>query len=298
MELLNPNLGLSLQAFPDIADRGQGYMFQKVFQRVSAARLLAGVAAAATLGVGLAGCQTSAPSDITGSLGDNVEASRPAADPRRDLEIAHDRFKANPGDAEAALQYARALRATGQRAQAVAVLEQVTLAQPGNKALLAGYGRALADNGNSQQAFEVLGRAHTPDDPDWRILSAQGAALDQLERHEEARQYYASALKITPDEPSVLSNLGLSYVLSKDLPMAEETLRRAHGRDAEDARIRANLALVVGLQGRVSEAEGIAKADLPPAEAAANVTALKRLLARKDNARAEARNCRSRPLAP
>jgi Flp pilus assembly protein TadD len=153
--------------------------------------------------------------------------------------------------------------------------------------LLAGYGRALADNGNFQQAFEVLGRAHSPDDPDWRILSAQGAALDQLERHEEARQYYASALKITPDEPSVLSNLGLSYVLSKDLPMAEETLRRARGRDANDARIRANLALVVGLQGRVSEAEGIARADLPPAEAAANVTALKRLLARKGNARAD-----------
>ena len=224
---------------------------------------------------------------MSGSLGDNVEASRPAADPRRDLEIAHDRFKANPKDAEAALQYARTLRATGQRAQAVAVLEQVTLAQPGNKALLAGYGRALADNGNFQQAFDVLGRAHSPDDPDWRILSAQGAALDQLERHEEARQYYASALKIVPDEPSVLSNLGLSYVLSKDLPMAEETLRRAHGRDANDARIRANLALVVGLQGRVSEAEGIAKADLPPAEAAANVAALKRLLARKDNARAD-----------
>jgi Flp pilus assembly protein TadD len=266
-------------------------MFQKVFQRVSATRHV-GVAAAATpatliLALVLAGCQTSAPSDITGSLGDNVEANRPAADPRRDLETAHDRFKANPKDAEAALQYAGTLRATGQRAQAVAVLEQITLAQPGNKALLAGYGRALADNGNFQQAFEVLGRAHSPDDPDWRILSAQGAVLDQLERHEEARQYYASALKIVPDEPSVLSNLGLSYVLSKDLPMAEETLRRAHGRDPKDARIRANLALAVGLQGRASEAEGIAKADLPPAEAAANVAALKRLLARKDNARAD-----------
>jgi Flp pilus assembly protein TadD len=266
-------------------------MFQKVFQRVSATRHV-GVAAAATpatliLALVLAGCQTSAPSDITGSLGDNVEANRPAADPRRDLETAHDRFKANPKDAEAALQYAGTLRATGQRAQAVAVLEQITLAQPGNKALLAGYGRALADNGNFQQAFEVLGRAHSPDDPDWRILSAQGAVLDQLERHEEARQYYASALKIVPDEPSVLSNLGLSYVLSKDLPMAEETLRRAHGRDPKDARIRANLALAVGLQGRASEAEGIAKADLPPGEAAANVAALKRLLARKDNARAD-----------
>ncbi len=113
---------------------------------------------------------------------------------------------------------AQALRATGQRAQAVAVLEQATIANPGNTALLAAYGRALVDNGNFSRRFDVLGRAHTPDNPDWRILSVQGTALDQLGRHDEARRYYASALKIVPDEPSVLSNLGLSYVLSKNLP--------------------------------------------------------------------------------
>ena len=113
------------------------------------------------------------------------------------------------------------LRANGQRAQAAAVLEQATIATSGNKALLAGYGRALADNGNFQQAFDVLSRAHSPANPNWRILSVQGTCLDQMGRHEEARRYYESALKIVPDEPSVLSNLGLSYMLSKDLPKAE-----------------------------------------------------------------------------
>jgi Flp pilus assembly protein TadD len=161
------------------------------------------------------------------------------------------------------------------------VLEQATIAHPSDKALLAGYGRALADNGNFQQAFDVLSRAHTPEDPDWRILSAQGAVLDQLGRYEEARQYYASALKIVPDEPTVLSNLGLSYALSKDLPKAEETLRRAYARAGADARVRANLGLVVGLQGRLAEAEGIVKADLPAEEAAANVAYLRQLLSRK-----------------
>ena len=53
--------------------------------------------------------------------------------------------------------------------------------------------------------------------------------------------------------------------------------------------MRANLALAVGLQGRLAEAEKIVKADLPPAEAAANVAQLKQMLSRKDkeNARAE-----------
>ena len=84
----------------------------------------------------------------------------------------------------------------------------------------------------------------------------------------------------------VLSNLGLSYVLSKDLPQAEETLRRAYGHASGDPRVRANLALVVGLRGNMAEAEKIAKADLPPEEAAANVTQLKLLLIRRAGAQA------------
>ena len=166
----------------------------------------------------------------------------------------------------------------GQRAQAAAVLEQASIHNPKNTAVLGAYGRALADIGNYGQALEVLNRAHTPDQPDWRILSAQGAVLDQLGRPDEARRYYASALRIAPDEPSVLSNLGLSYALSKDLKQAESTLRRAVDRPGAHPRARQNLALVVGLQGRFEEAEQIARADLPPEEAAANVAYLRRML--------------------
>ena len=177
------------------------------------------------------------------------------------------------------------------------MLEQATIVHSGNKLLLAAYGRALADNGNFQQAFDVLGRAHSPDDPDWRLLSAQGATLDQLGRYEEARQYYSSALKIAPNQPLVLSNLGLSYVLSKELPRAEQTLRRAHGLAANDPRVRANLALAVGLQGKFAEAEKIAKADLPPAEAAANVAQLKRMMSLKDKDKAARAEVEKMPIA-
>jgi Flp pilus assembly protein TadD len=251
-------------------------------QQTSLARLLASAAVAAILAAGIGGCQTT--SDITGSLTPKAEAS-PDAEARRSVEALGERYRANPKDAEIALAYGQALRATGQHAQAAAVLEQATIAHPGNKALLGGYGRALVDNGNFQQGFDTLARAHSPDNPDWRILSVQGTALDQLGRHDEARAYYASALKIVPDESSVLSNLGLSYVLSRDLPKAEEILRRAYATTGADARVRQNLGLVVGLQGRFAEAESIVRADLPPEEAAANVAYLKQMLSRKDNPR-------------
>ena len=237
-------------------------------------------------------------SDITGSLTARSEAV-PDADPKRAVEVYGDRYRASVRDPDAALAYGQALRANGQRAQAVAVLEQATIANPGNRALLAAYGRALADNGNFQQAFDVLSKAHSPDNPDWRILSVQGTALDQLGQHEEARRYYASALKIVPGEPSVLSNLGMSYMLSRELPKAEEALRQAYANPRADARVRQNLGLVVGLQGRFAEAEQIVKADLPPDEAAANVAYLKAMLKGrdKDNSRPPGRGVNNIPIA-
>jgi Flp pilus assembly protein TadD len=48
------------------------------------------------------------------------------------------------------------------------------------------------------------------------------------------------------------------------------------------------LALVVGLQGRLAEAESIVKADRPVEETAADVADLKQMLSRRGNARADA----------
>jgi Flp pilus assembly protein TadD len=78
--------------------------------------------------------------------------SAPDQAPPDAIQALGERYRANPRDTAAALQYGQALRQNGQRQQAVAVMEQATIANPGNKMLLAAYGRALADNGNFQQA--------------------------------------------------------------------------------------------------------------------------------------------------
>ncbi|MFZ5691478.1 MAG: tetratricopeptide repeat protein [Pseudomonadota bacterium] len=246
-------------------------MYRIPNRRSSKTRLLTGAAVLAALMLG--GCQ-SAQLGPTGSISQSVEQ-----DPRREAQIWGERYSKNQKDPEAGIRYAQALRALGQRAQAVAVLEQSSLSNPNNPAVLGAYGRALADTGRFAQALDVLSRAHTPDQPDWRILSAQGAVLDQMGRHQEARQHYLSALRIAPDEPSVMSNLGLSYALSRNLPEAESTLRRANAHANREPRVRQNLALVVGLQGRFQEAQEIASADLSPEEAAANLEYLRNMLA-------------------
>ena len=115
----------------------------------------------------------------------------------------------------------------------------------------------------------------------------QGAVFDQLGRHEEARRHYASALKIKPNESSILSNLGLSYALVNDLKRAEDYLRQASRQPDAAPKARQNLALVIGLQGRLAEAETMVRADLPPAEAEANVGYLRDMLAQHNELKSE-----------
>ncbi len=255
----------------------------------SVIRLLTSTAAVAGLTLALGGCIMSSPditsgsSDITGSIsGSSSHPPSTESGWRKQLDEWGERYRSNPADANAAMGYAQALRATGRNSQAVAVLREAAIRNPHNRPLVGAYGRALADVGDFQQSLDALSRAHTPDNPDWRILNAQGAVLDQMGRHKEAQRHYSAALKIVPNDPSVLSNLGLSYALEKNLKKAEATLRKAVAQPGARPKVRQNLALVVGLEGRFADAEQIARADLPADQAEANVAYLRKMLAERN----------------
>ncbi len=193
------------------------------------------------------------------------------------------RYDEAPGERAASLNYARALRAIGQRAQAVAVLEQAAARAPNDLEVLGAYGRALADAGKLREALGILERSHLPERPDWRVLSAQGVVSDKLGEHEAAQGYYRSALNLMPNEPSVLSNLGFSYALSRKLTEAESTLRQAAQNPRADSRVRQNLVVVLGLEGKFDEAETLARQDLSPEDAGQNVAYLKKLVSQTNN---------------
>lgn len=232
------------------------------------------IAIAMTFAVALSACSAKPRQDVTGSITPPPSINQT----RSDLDRLAENYRAKPSDPQTAIAYAQALRRTDQRAQAVAVLEQASIKNPKHQALLGEYGRALADVGRLPQALDVLSRAHTPDQPDWRVLNAQGAIHDQLGNFKEARRFYQTALRIVPEEPTVLSNLGLSHILAKELPQAESVLRRAANSQRAGSRVRQNLALSLALQGKFDEAEKVAAGDLPPEEARANVTALREMI--------------------
>lgn len=191
-------------------------------------------------------------------------------------------YERNPKDRDAGLNYANLLRMTGRNEQALAVMQQVAINHPTDREVLGAYGKAQAAAGQLEQALATISRAQTPDRPDWKLKSAEGAILDQLGRASEARLRYREALDLQPNEPSVLSNLGMSYLLAKDLKTAETYLRSAAGQPGADSSVRQNLALAVGLQGRFQEAETIARQELTAEQAEANVAYLRSMLSQKD----------------
>jgi Flp pilus assembly protein TadD len=278
---INFSLRLTLYCRPRVGGENGAVMICQICRRlVGSMRRLAPVVPVVALAFALAGCTTTQPREKSASLG-TAAAPRAEGD-GRSAQAWSERYRTNPSDPDTAINYAQALHVNDQGVQAIAVLEQASAQNPKHSRVLDAYGRALADAGNYEQALDAFERAQAGGQPDWRILSVQGAALDQMGRHEEAQRYYGTALRIAPDEPSVLSNLGLSYALSKDLVRAEATLRRAAGQPRVDPRVRRNLALVVGLQGRFSEAEGIARSGLPSDKAAGNVAYLRQMLAQQN----------------
>jgi Flp pilus assembly protein TadD len=241
--------------------------------RSGVSRLAIVAALAAILGA----CAQQPRGDVTAS----IPASRTQMSEgewRKQAESLAERYQKEPGNGSVAIAYAQALRAIGQRSQAAAVLQQASIRNPKDTAVLGAYGRALADAGRFTEAFDMLGKAHTPDRPDWRILNAQGAVLDQLGRHADAQRYYQTALGIEPNEPTILSNLGLSYALSKDLNRAEEALRKAAADPRAEPKVRQNFSVVLALRSKFDEAERATVGVLPPEQARSNVAYVRELM--------------------
>lgn len=235
------------------------------------------------LGLGVSGCGTdrTTTGSIGRSSGQAVETMSAGQLHNAAMALGQT-YARNPNDKNIAVKYATVLQMDGDPDQSLAVMRKLAIAYPKDRDVLAAYGKALAANGQLEPALDAVRRAQTPEYPDWKLVSAEGAILDQLNQKDQARQLYRKALELKPNEPSILSNLGMSYLLEGDLRTAETYLRSAAAQPNADSRVRQNLALAVGLQGRFDEAEKIASQELPPDQAQANVAYLRSMLSQQN----------------
>ncbi len=228
-------------------------------------------------GLSLAGCQEKAAKLDSG---DGLTTSSTAPVSYQATAEMGKSWQSDPKNINKAMAYANALESIGQTQQQMEVYKSLTAAHPGNAKLSGLYGKKLLQSGHSGEAVPVLEQAAAAPGADWRVHSALGSAYDQQGLYQKAREQYQAALAGDANNLSVLNNLGMSHALEGNLKEAEITLRRADQlpRSRSEPRIRQNLALVVGLQGRFDEASQIASQDLPQDQVDANMAYLKKML--------------------
>jgi len=160
---------------------------------------------------------------ITGSIRLDRRNNRNRRAPRSSPRTRHlrERHRANPKEVEAGAAIRKGVRPWGEIPGGVG--SNSCDRQHPATARSRGYMAGVADNGN----FESLRRAlpgSQPEENDWRSF-VQGNARSAWSDTRKREQYYTSALKIAPDERRCVHIA--SYVMSKDLPRAAETLRAA-----------------------------------------------------------------------
>jgi Flp pilus assembly protein TadD len=193
-------------------------------------------------------------------------------------------YQADPSDPAKAIAYANALGGIGQTEKQLQILKQVYLNNPTDAKIAAIYGKKLVGAGQGNAAIPVLDPVAASPAADWRIHSALASAYDQAGQFQDAKSQYEKALAKKPGETSVLNNMGMSYILQGDPKSAETILRQAaqSPQSKNEPRIRQNLALAVGLQGRFDEAREIASKDLPADQVEANMEYLRKMMSKSN----------------
>lgn len=187
-------------------------------------------------------------------------------------------YQKSPQDIKAAMAYAKNLKAMGEKAQAFAVLQQTAQFHAGNKELASEYGRLALELDQISLAAQLLEYADDPTNPDWRVISARGAALAKQGKYKDAVLHLERAQKLAPAQMSVMNNLALAYTMNGEAAKAEDLLRQAVNTGDASAKTKQNLALVLGLQGKYDEATQMDSTAVASDTAKANTALLKQIV--------------------
>lgn len=188
-------------------------------------------------------------------------------------------YQKDATDLETTVSFMSALRGIGSHERVLEIATTTVPIHPDSHEIYLELGRSFMAQGKLQEATQVLMRsADLSPETDATPLAALGLAFDRMEEHAQAQKAYEYALERQPDRVSTLSNYGLSLALTGQLDEAEQALRKAANAPGADVRVRQNLALVLGLQGRFDEMVAV-DPNAPPRSIEANQRALREMIA-------------------
>lgn len=235
-----------------------------------------------------AGLLLSACQNKTASLGQDeltTASTSSAAGPSfKRTDALGKQWKSDPTNTTVTLAYAKSLDELGQKPAQIEILRSAATQSRGDVKAQGVLGRAQLSAGDTTGASETLERAVELNPRDAQLRSVLAVTLDQQSKPGQAREHHQAALSMAPDDLTIMNNAAMSFALQGKLAEAETMLRKAaaHPNAKAAPRVRQNLALVVGLQGRFDEAKQIASEDLPPDQVQANMAYLQQMLSRQN----------------
>lgn len=172
-----------------------------------------------------------APGKKGSSKADNAAVTEAIKDGnvKQSLTLAEKAYKDNPGDSEAALNYATALRMAGRETQAKIILKEFSDKPSASAGVLNESARIALAEGQYQRAIATAKNAtqlYGDNAESWNIL---GMAYDGGNKLKDAEAAYRKALELEPkNRAAILNNLALNLTLQeklqKALPVIEEAL--------------------------------------------------------------------------
>ncbi len=243
---------------------------------------IAGLGLASVLCLFASGCATTmTPAQVAKAVDPALRAAAISAEARHEYAAAAQDwdtlYRRSPDNKGIALSLARDLRLAGQGRRASNVM-QVELVRHGDDAdYMAELGKDYLTADRLGLAIKTLKKAHALAPKRWDVPSALGVCYDMRHEPVKAAAAYDQALALSPDNPQILNNFALSQALAGQLNAAIATLHRADDQPSANIQVRQNLALLMALDGDAGAAARLARADLPPAQARANIEVFRKI---------------------
>jgi len=241
---------------------------------------------AAFLAIALAGCansQAEGERSVIAAVEPSLRAAAAAAESNRDYKGAVQHlttlYQRHGDDRGIGTALARNLRYGGQPQAAADIMQDQLSRIPHDPDLLIELGKDYLAADRIALAVRMLEQAQAVAPDRWEVYSTMAVALDTLGRNADALAAYDHALILSPDNPMVLNNLGLSQALAGRLDEGLQTLTRAADLPTATAQIRQNLALLLALKGDAAQAEKLTRNDLPPDLARADAEVMRAIAA-------------------
>lgn len=213
------------------------------------------------------------PGPETGSIDKTIMGQAQQAASNGDFRRAAQMYKqladGHPDNKEYAIALADNLKRCGENDSALKTVNKLLEKHPSDADALELKGLILMNVGEFVEASKVFEKVMNVDSKRWRTLNALGVMFAIKRMDTQAIAYYNAALVVSPDNSSILNNLGLALAMDRQYDKCVDAFTSAKnhisGSNVDLKKVDLNFALAYATFGKLEEAETTAAPHLSKA---------------------------------